>query len=168
MTCKTSADRFTATERRAQAVELRMEGKTFDRIGAELGVSRQRAYQLVHGALGKLQRETQDRVEEALALELERLDALQLAIYERATGGDLRAIDRMLRIMERRAKLLGLDTPQKVAPTNPAGDSPYQLRIHDMNAKERQARILELTRELGYDEKIIQRQCAEPLAMPKL
>lgn len=144
MTCKTSADRFTAAERRAQAVELRMEGRTFDRIGAELGISRQRAYQLVSGALGKLQRETLDRVEEALALELERLDALQLAIYEKATAGDLRAIDRMLKIMERRAKLLGLDAPQKVAPTNPEGDRPYSTNARDMTPEERQARIAEL------------------------
>ena len=32
------------------------------------------------------------------------------------------AIDRMLRIMDRRAKLLGLDMPTKVAPTTPDGE----------------------------------------------
>ena len=37
-------------------------------------------------------------------------------------GPRLAAVDRALRIMERRAKLLGLDAPTKVAATNPNGD----------------------------------------------
>ncbi len=35
------------------------------------------------------------------------------------------AIERLISIMERRAKLLGLDMPVKIAPTNPEGDKPY-------------------------------------------
>jgi len=44
-----------------------------------------------------------------LQLELERLDAMQAAIWDDAMNGHLGAIDRVLKIMERRAKLLGLD-----------------------------------------------------------
>ncbi len=46
--------------------------------------------------------------------EAERLDALQVACWSAAIGGDLQAIDRALKIMARRAKLLGLDEPRKV------------------------------------------------------
>ena len=35
------------------------------------------------------------------------------AIWEAALDGDLRAIDRVLRIMEHRAKLLGLEAPRR-------------------------------------------------------
>jgi hypothetical protein len=42
-----------------------------------------------------------------------RLDELQNAIWQRATDGEVRALDRVLHIMARRAKLLGLDAPQR-------------------------------------------------------
>ena len=58
-------------------------------------------------------------------LEALRLDEIQAKIWDKAIAGDYRAVDRVLRIMERRAKLLGLDAPVKVAPTNPSGDDPY-------------------------------------------
>lgn len=51
---------------------------------------------------------------------------LLAAIWKEAVeGGDLKAVDRILKIMERRAKLLGLDAPTKVAATTASGeDSP--------------------------------------------
>jgi hypothetical protein len=42
-------------------------------------------------------------------LELERLDRLLIALWDLATGGSLGAIDRVLKVMQRRAELLGLD-----------------------------------------------------------
>ena len=59
-----------------------------------------------------------------LALELERLDALTLAAWPRARAGDDRAIRVVLRIMQRRAKLLGLDAPLKSATTSQRQDVP--------------------------------------------
>ena len=47
------------------------------------------------------------------SLEMLRLDELQNAIWQRAIDGDGRALDRILAIMARRAKLLGLDAPQR-------------------------------------------------------
>ena len=43
-----------------------------------------------------------------------------------------------LRVMERRAKLLGLDAPQKIAPTNPSGENEF----HSMSDEE----LLEIAR----------------------
>ena len=44
-------------------------------------------------------------------------------------GAKLAAIDRAIKLMERRARLLGLDAPTKMAPTNPEGDKPYVVTI---------------------------------------
>jgi DNA-directed RNA polymerase specialized sigma24 family protein len=41
--------------RERQTLELRRQGKTFDEIGAELGLLRQRAFEIYHTALGRLQ-----------------------------------------------------------------------------------------------------------------
>jgi hypothetical protein len=50
-----------------------------------------------------------DAADEARKLELLRLDELLCALYERAIDGDIAAIDRVLAISYRRARLLGLD-----------------------------------------------------------
>jgi len=47
-------------------------------------------------------------------LELAKLDALERKAWEHITDGELSAIDRVLRSMERRAKLLGLDAAEKI------------------------------------------------------
>src|SRR5205823_5555376 len=47
-------------------------------------------------------------------LELERLDALQKSLWGKALAGDMPALDRILRIMERRSGLLGLDAPARL------------------------------------------------------
>ena len=40
-----------------------------------------------------------------------RLDAMQVKVYAQVVRGDLRKIDRVLKIQKRRAALLGLDRP---------------------------------------------------------
>ncbi|MDX1884716.1 hypothetical protein [Mycolicibacterium sp. 120270] len=55
-----------------------------------------------------------DEVAEMRAVEGERLDALQRAVWAAATSGDTDAIKSVLAIMARRARLFGLDMPAKV------------------------------------------------------
>jgi hypothetical protein len=96
-------------QRRADALTLRADGHTFDSIGDELGITRQAAQQLVTRAISDLPKES---IAEVRALESLRLDALQAAIWADAPAVDVRAVDRVLRIMERRARMLGLDLQQ--------------------------------------------------------
>lgn len=53
-------------------------------------------------------------VEQIASEDLARLERAEAAIWTQIEGGKLLAIDRLLAIMERRAKLLGLDAPSKV------------------------------------------------------
>lgn len=114
MAQKTTAKKFGTAEARARAVMLRKAGATFDQIGKELKCTRQNAYKLVSTALKELQEITISETSELVALENERLDSLWLPAYKSAIGGDLYAIDRCLRISERRAKLNGLDAPKNI------------------------------------------------------
>jgi hypothetical protein len=122
-TGKVSAHRVEEHERIARAVALRRQGLTFQVIADTLGYSnRTAAYTAVRNymvALGKPDAEYM-REEEA-----DRLDAALLAIWPRIRQGNLDAIDRMIRLMERRSRFFGLDAPTRVAPTNPGGDEPY-------------------------------------------
>ena len=98
-------------DKAAQALALRKTGATYEQIAAHLGYSsRQSANRAV---LRLLAAHEAENVADLRTLENMRLDDLLFAVYKAALGGDLGAIDRALRIMERRAKLLGLDAPVK-------------------------------------------------------
>ena len=98
--------------RDARVYELRIQGNTFEQIANEVG------YSGPSGAWQAHQRIKSEwifeSVEEARQLELMRLDELQVAVWDRAINGDLPAAHCVLKIMDRRAKLLGLDKPEKV------------------------------------------------------
>jgi hypothetical protein len=92
--------------RKARAVELAINGACYGAIAAEVGYShRGTAYKAVHKALAE---RVTEGVDELRRLELDRLDVLQAALWPQAMAGDTAAACVVLRIIERRAKLLGL------------------------------------------------------------
>jgi hypothetical protein len=99
-------------KRDARVFELRIQGNTFDQIASEVGFSGPsgawQAYQRVKES------HIFESVDEARQLELMRLDEMQFAIWDRAINGELPALQCVLKIMDRRAKLLGLDKPEKI------------------------------------------------------
>jgi hypothetical protein len=108
---KASVDsgRITAAQRGTQALDLRKGGMTYQQIGQVMGVNESRAYQLVQRELVRLNAQRTEAAAEVSRLEAERLDNLLAAVWPKATEGDLAAVDRVLSIMSRRAKLLGID-----------------------------------------------------------
>lgn len=112
---KTSAAQ-TATElRQIEAVKLKMEGLSFQQIADRLGyANRSCAFAAYMAALGKSRsREVDALREEQGAM----LDELMLEPYEAALEGDLDALNAVLKIMERKARLHCIDlkdTPIKV------------------------------------------------------
>lgn len=108
-------------ERELKALEMRKAGATFEQIGNALGITPQGAHRAVKRALRRIIEKSDEAAEEIRRLELERLDAMLLALWPQAKRGNLGAVDRILRIMERRAKLLGLDAPKAVDITTDGG-----------------------------------------------
>jgi hypothetical protein len=112
---KAAPELVRAAERRAKAVELRKLGFTYKRISDQLGVSVPAAHQMVAKALRELNELAAEEAAEVRRLELERLDDYQVRIAQEIQAGrGLKAIDVGLRIMTRRAKLLGLDAPTRM------------------------------------------------------
>lgn len=103
-----------AAVRRAEALELRIAAASYRQIGKQLGVSEKTAYYDVQRELARLQTMRTKRAEDLRGLELARLDRMALALNRKIAGGEERAITAMLRLMERRARLLGLDAATKV------------------------------------------------------
>jgi hypothetical protein len=135
---KTSARRISADERRRKALQMRLAGATYEQIArAPIGPndpspmysSRKRAHEAVSTALKEIQDENKGNAEELRTLELARLEAMTMSLWPStrptkqvacdACGNvmwrepTLEAIDRVIKIMERRARYLGLDAGGK-------------------------------------------------------
>ena len=107
---KTSPRTIDAALRQAKALELRKAGATYDQIADQLDYSsRASAYKAVAKALQAIEEQVAEDAIELCRLEVERLDRLLVALWPKASAGHLGAIDRVIRISERRSRLLGLD-----------------------------------------------------------
>jgi hypothetical protein len=103
--------RITPADLAERALALRRAGGTYRAISDALNLSGPgRAWKLVDRALRDF---IEEPAESVRALALARLDDMLLAIWPLARKGHLGAVDRVLKIEERRAKLLGLDAPVK-------------------------------------------------------
>ena len=83
-------------------------------------------------ALKATLREPADEVRD---LEVARLDAMLLPLWRRVQQGDERAVDRALKIMERRARLLGLDAPSKSEQSGSDGE-PLKIVVEHVGREE--------------------------------
>jgi len=96
-------------EREAEVLRLRRRGLTFDLIAQELGYSHasgaHKAY--VNANL----RIIRSDVDEIRAVEMDRLDIAQAAVWNGVLRGEVPSVMALIKVMERRAKLLGLDMP---------------------------------------------------------
>lgn len=90
-------------------MDLRLSGKTYAAIGAELGVTPERAGQYVRQGLEATKQDIAEHADALRAIEAERLHELFDVLRPMAQGGDLRAIDRYLKASESYRKLTGLD-----------------------------------------------------------
>ena len=103
---QSAAARVATATKRLRCVELAGEGLTYAEIADRVGFAdKSAARKAVVAALTAREAESVDSLRES---ELLRLDQLQLASWDMAMEGDPKAVDRILRIITLRAKLLGL------------------------------------------------------------
>lgn len=124
-------------ERDTRIFGMRKAGVSVSEIATRFGISTSAVNNAVNRQLARLNREALMAYPEVLRLELERLDALQQAIWpltqhrkitapdgsEMVVEPDLRAIQQVLSIMDRRSRLLGMETAN-VSITMDTGEQP--------------------------------------------
>jgi hypothetical protein len=108
-------------ERRAKAVQLRIAGASLDEIAAALhygGSSAESRRAAVSKDLRRAYEAAQATQAASAAewreLELARLDRIQRGVWAQAIAGDTKAVRAVLLVMDRRARLLGLDAPTRI------------------------------------------------------
>ena len=132
----TSPDRIKRQHRIAAILSMRMEGWSLREIGDAQTppVSGVAIFKTIRKALAEV---VSDEVDEARKIELLRLDDLLVGLYPRAINGNVAAIDRVLAISLRRARLLGLDyIPSQVSVSRVDEDDRRDVRIEIVNAPE--------------------------------
>lgn len=106
-----AARRVKSAEDAEKALRLRRGGATYKAIGTALGFTEQRAHAIVRGELARLAAATAEAAEAIRQLELVRLDAMTMGLWPKASAGDVRSVEAMLRLMERRARYVGIEAP---------------------------------------------------------
>ena len=124
-----------AHARRQTALALRRRTFTYRRIASEMGISEASAYTYVKDAYAELNRVQNESAEALREQELDKLDELEQRLSDLLPDAEADAVTKLtgqlLRIAERRAKLLGLDAPTRTQVTGDDG-GPLTIRIvHD-------------------------------------
>lgn len=103
-----------AAVRRKTALALRVEqGLTYEEIGLALGITKQSVSNLLQQELAELAESRRELAGYELDAELDRCDFVIHGMAPGVASGDPMAAQAYLRALERRAKLLGLDAPEK-------------------------------------------------------
>lgn len=109
--------------RQREVLNLRKRAIPYEMIAEMLNISEEEAVDLGRSALRSLKRASVEELDLARQLQVEQIEAMIAAIYTQATGQrldgssalvDLDAIDRMVKLLDAKAKLLGLNAPQKI------------------------------------------------------
>ncbi len=108
---RTNPVRIEAYLRAVKALELRKQGLPYRQIAWDLKYSN--ANKAREAVLRILDNGAKEPAEEVRALEIERLDSLLAAHWQRAMIS-VESARFVLTVMERRARLLGLDAPSKI------------------------------------------------------
>jgi hypothetical protein len=120
-----NAQQLTTAKRRKEVIQLREAGATWEviadtieeRHGAEAlpkHWSKRYAHKDFQRALGKVQDEVKDRARTVREMELMRLRRMQRGLWGAAVEGDTDAVRTVVKLMKRRASLLGLDEPEEL------------------------------------------------------
>src|SRR5262245_35302013 len=125
-------------ERINTALEYRKLGLTYKEIAQRMGMKTPtQAWDLVRAGIDALVKEP---AEDVVRIELEKLSALEKALWPKAKGGDVRAALGILKVMERRAEYLDLDRCVQ------------RPRLESMSQAELEAKLLSLVKvaDLGH------------------
>jgi hypothetical protein len=138
---RTPAQRQDEAEVKAlRAVELRLAGATFQRIAEALGYAdKSGAKKAYERALASLRDDLAPSIAQHRTEQLLRVETLLVGLWGKARDPNnpdqLRATDSIRRLLERQAKLLGLDAPVKVQVSDEI-DEQIEALLSQMNERD--------------------------------
>lgn len=132
------------TDRDDKIFAKRIEGKSFSKIANELKISPSTAANVVRKRVAELGKDVKEQAQEALQVDLARLDRATETIMElidhptEKAITKLASVDKLVKLVDARAKLLGVYGMEQQAPTvnvNIATDQLAALSIEELRKK---------------------------------
>lgn len=119
---KAASDRVRASKRRGEAFEYRIAGLSYSKIADKLGISTSRAHSLVAEALKESQESVKDLANRHRQIQHARIEKLVAALWSDAVAARSveerrRSIAQIVKLLDRQAKLWGMDAPKLVEAT---------------------------------------------------
>jgi hypothetical protein len=121
---RTRSGKVTRAARRHDVITLKAGGYSDEEIAEILttrykqeggrGISRSSVTRIVNNWLESLRTADEALVDNVRALQLHRIDQLTAALSEKALAGNLKSIDRMIRLEYLRARIAGTEAPRKL------------------------------------------------------
>lgn len=127
VTSPTHPRRLTNTEKLERALQLRRGGATFQQI-AEAGLysSRQSAQKAIMTYYERVHRQVMEHVEALRQEDIDRIEGMLRGLWTIAISPQherhLYAVDRVVKLMQHRARLLGLEMPERHELTGQGGE----------------------------------------------
>lgn len=150
MTQKVAPGNVTAEDNRLKALQLREGGAKYREIATQLGVTVGMAHRYVMEAMDELHDQVLETADRVKQIELNRLDAMWMKLALRKDNDAPRVIEAQIRIMERRARLQGLDAPVEIG--GPGG-GPIPIAASDARDILKQ-RVADVSRRLAAGESV--------------
>ena len=116
MPTRSIRNRYDIDERRIRVAALMLESLTTRQIEQRLGIGHGTVMRDIAAVREEWQQRRLAHMDQWVAEELARLDVAMAAIWPKVQAGDTWSIDRMIAIMERRARYLGLDAKVDALP----------------------------------------------------
>lgn len=118
--------------------KLRLQGKNYRDIAEEMGIGLGSVHEYLREMREAIEKLNLERAKEEKELDLERIDLAMQACMDRVTAGthNNRDIETLIKVSERRAKMLGYDAPttSKTELSGPDG-APLQLSAGDWQTR---------------------------------
>lgn len=108
-----TAEKAEIIKRQILALDLKLSGWSYRKIGEKLNISHVQAFDDVKNAIAELNSQKLEVTGDYVAIELERLDMLTKGLEPMAAVGNPIAVNAYVKVMDQRAKLLGLYAPAK-------------------------------------------------------
>lgn len=119
--------RVARAERRRRILTLAAGGADADRIAEVIGTTPKSVRSVIGASLTRYRASDLQQIEQVRVQQLQRLDAMLLSIWPKVTEGNLKAIDRALKIEQQRARITGIDDG---APDPDPGGGENHVHLH--------------------------------------
>lgn len=122
------------SDRESEVLLLRSCGKTQSEIASELGISQQAVSQILKRILAQAKKPDSECIEALRLYDVRQCEYMLLKLQDGIKKGIPRTIEVGLKVMERKAKLMGYDSPDRLQ-IEDMTEKPYSSGIDEFNRR---------------------------------